>query len=231
MHTTPHHAFRAILPGRCSFSPVREPGADSRCDPVPQHVPELVKHLAVKIQTGGSSNVFRGCLHDHHRHPSLIWLLFPAPLCDPLHHGARPRDAEHEMRRLVARNVSTNTVIADRVGVAATRAARAVGLLSRSGFEPGEALWIVPSRGVHTWGMRVPSDVLALDVTNSLIRSDTGMTVAAIGLDGMICVVTQDAVFIATKYSQGGRRHYSLQLPLEQIINFLPKPDPDKPAS
>jgi len=73
------------------------------------------------------------------------------------------------MRRLVARNVSTNTVIADRVGVAATRAARAVGLLSRSGFEPGEALWIVPSRGVHTWGMRFPIDVLALDETGQVI--------------------------------------------------------------
>jgi hypothetical protein len=39
----------------------------------------------------------------------------------------------------------------------------------------------------------------------------------------------QDAVLLATKYTQGGRTHYSLQLPLEQIINFLPKPDPDKP--
>ena len=54
-------------------------------------------------------------------------------------------------------------MVADRVGVAATRAARAVGLLSRSGLEPGEALWIVPSRGVHTWGMRFAIDVVALD--------------------------------------------------------------------
>jgi len=67
------------------------------------------------------------------------------------------------MRRLVARNASLNTILADRVGVAATRAARAVGLLSRNGLEPGEALWIVPSRGVHTWGMRFSIDVLALD--------------------------------------------------------------------
>ncbi|HTM24166.1 MAG TPA: DUF192 domain-containing protein [Vicinamibacterales bacterium] len=73
------------------------------------------------------------------------------------------------MRRLVARNKSLNTVIADRVGVAATRAARAVGLLSRSGLEPGEALWIVPSRGVHTWGMRFPIDVLALDEAGTVI--------------------------------------------------------------
>lgn len=73
------------------------------------------------------------------------------------------------MRRLVARNASVNKVLADRVDVAATRATRAVGLLSRSGLEPGEALWIVPSRGVHTWGMRFTIDVLALDEAGTVI--------------------------------------------------------------
>jgi len=73
------------------------------------------------------------------------------------------------MRRLVARNASLNTVIADRVGVAATHAERAVGLLTRSGLEPGEALWIVPSRGVHTWGMRFTIDVLALDEEGTVV--------------------------------------------------------------
>jgi hypothetical protein len=64
---------------------------------------------------------------------------------------------------LIAKNVSTGSLVADRVGVASTRAERAVGLLSRTGLEPGEALWIVPSRGVHTWGMRFAIDVVALD--------------------------------------------------------------------
>jgi uncharacterized membrane protein (UPF0127 family) len=73
------------------------------------------------------------------------------------------------MRRLVARNASLNRVLADRVDVAATRATRAVGLLSRTGLEPGEALWIVPSRGVHTWGMRFTIDVLALDEGGTVI--------------------------------------------------------------
>ena len=73
------------------------------------------------------------------------------------------------MRRLIARNASLDTVIADRVGVAATRGARAVGLLTRSGLEPGEGLWIVPSRGVHTWGMRFTIDVVALDQAGTVI--------------------------------------------------------------
>jgi uncharacterized membrane protein (UPF0127 family) len=67
------------------------------------------------------------------------------------------------MKRLIARNTNRGIVVADRVGVAITRAERAVGLLARTGLEPGEALWIVPSRGVHTWGMRFTIDVVALD--------------------------------------------------------------------
>ena len=73
------------------------------------------------------------------------------------------------MRRLVARNASVNTLLADRVDVAATHAERAVGLLSRTRLEPGEALWIVPSRGVHTWGMRFAIDVVALDEAGTVV--------------------------------------------------------------
>lgn len=79
------------------------------------------------------------------------------------------------MRRLVARNASLNTVIADHVGVAASRSARAVGLLTRSGLEKGEALWIVPSRGVHTWGMRFTIDVLALDEAGTVVDAVSNM--------------------------------------------------------
>jgi len=64
---------------------------------------------------------------------------------------------------LIAKNIDTGSIVADRVGVAATRATRRAGLLDREGLEPGEALWIVPSRGVHTIGMRFAIDVVALD--------------------------------------------------------------------
>ena len=64
---------------------------------------------------------------------------------------------------LIAKNIDTGSVVADRVAVAATRGARRTGLLDRDGLEPGEALWIVPSRGVHTIGMRFAIDLVALD--------------------------------------------------------------------
>jgi len=72
---------------------------------------------------------------------------------------------------LIARNVDTGAVVASMVAVADTRATRAVGLLNRTGLEPGEGLWIVPSRGVHTWWMRFPIDILALDDRGIVIDS------------------------------------------------------------
>ena len=68
-----------------------------------------------------------------------------------------------------ARNARTNQLIAGRVRMATSRARRAVGLIGRSGLQEGEALWIAPSRGVHTWGMRFSIDVLALDAAGQVV--------------------------------------------------------------
>lgn len=63
----------------------------------------------------------------------------------------------------IARDLDTGSIIANRVTVASTRAQRAIGLLGRSHLELGEALWITPCHGVHTWFMRFSIDVLAMD--------------------------------------------------------------------
>lgn len=39
--------------------------------------------------------------------------------------------------------------------------------------------------------------VVAVDVANSLVRNDSGKTVAIVGMEGIACIVTEDAVFIA----------------------------------
>jgi mannose-1-phosphate guanylyltransferase / mannose-6-phosphate isomerase len=46
-------------------------------------------------------------------------------------------------------------------------------------------------------GNILKGDVLALDVRESLIRSDADLTIAAIGLEGILCVITDDAAVIA----------------------------------
>jgi uncharacterized membrane protein (UPF0127 family) len=76
---------------------------------------------------------------------------------------------------LIARNLDTGKVVADKVAVADTRATRAVGLLNRSGLEAGEGLWIVPSRGVHTCWMRFAIDLLALDEQGVVVDRVTAL--------------------------------------------------------
>ena len=72
-------------------------------------------------------------------------------------------------RHFVARNVETGVVIADRVTVASRRLERAIGLLAHSHLDAGEALWIKPCNGVHTWFMRFPIDVIAMDANGVIV--------------------------------------------------------------
>ncbi len=76
---------------------------------------------------------------------------------------------------LIARDVDAGTVVGDRIAVADTRATRAVGLLTRAGLEPGEGLWIVPSRGVHTCWMRFAIDLIALDDRGVVVDCVAGL--------------------------------------------------------
>lgn len=71
--------------------------------------------------------------------------------------------------RLVARNVDTGELVANRVTVAAKKMERAIGLLARASLLPGEGLLITPCRGVHTCGMRFTIDVLALDAEGLVV--------------------------------------------------------------
>jgi uncharacterized membrane protein (UPF0127 family) len=61
-------------------------------------------------------------------------------------------------------------VIGDHIETAATSLSRMVGLLGRSGLEPGGGLWIKPSAGVHTVGMTFAIDVIGLDKDNKVIK-------------------------------------------------------------
>ena len=56
------------------------------------------------------------------------------------------------------------------VTVADTPFARLRGLLGRVRMRSDEALWVIPSRGVHTIGLRFPIDVLYLDSGKRVIH-------------------------------------------------------------
>lgn len=54
-------------------------------------------------------------------------------------------------------------LIGSQIEVADSFMSRLVGLLGRNHLDPGSGLLIRPSSGVHTFGMRFPIDVVALD--------------------------------------------------------------------
>ena len=62
-----------------------------------------------------------------------------------------------------ATNATRGTVVGECIRVAETGLARIVGLLGERELLPGEGLLIVPSQGVHTWGMWFPIDIAVLD--------------------------------------------------------------------
>jgi len=60
-------------------------------------------------------------------------------------------------------NLTRQVPLAYKVRLADTFWSRLVGLLNRKNLSPGEGLLINPCRGVHTWFMRFPIDVVFLD--------------------------------------------------------------------
>jgi uncharacterized membrane protein (UPF0127 family) len=60
-------------------------------------------------------------------------------------------------------NTSKNAIVGSDIRVATTAWSRLTGLLGEVGLNPGGGLYIVPSSGIHTWGMLFPIDVVALD--------------------------------------------------------------------
>lgn len=74
------------------------------------------------------------------------------------------------MREVVLKNLTRGSVIGDRIRIADTSLTRLFGLLSRSGLDAGEGLWIQPSSGVHTFFMRFPIDVVGLDRSRKVVK-------------------------------------------------------------
>jgi uncharacterized membrane protein (UPF0127 family) len=60
-------------------------------------------------------------------------------------------------------NETRGTVLGEHVRVADNGLTRIVGLLGERQLLRGDGLLIVPSQGVHTWGMLFPIDVVVLD--------------------------------------------------------------------
>ena len=65
--------------------------------------------------------------------------------------------------KIVVRNQTRQTVLADAAEVADTSEKRRTGLLKHDRLDPGQGLWIVPCESVHSFFMKFTIDVLYLD--------------------------------------------------------------------
>src|ERR1043166_3817632 len=73
--------------------------------------------------------------------------------------------------RRFAYNRSRQAYLATDLTVADTHWSRLRGLMATdvAKFQPGVGLWIIPCRGVHTFGMRFPIDVVYLNADNKVV--------------------------------------------------------------
>jgi uncharacterized membrane protein (UPF0127 family) len=61
-------------------------------------------------------------------------------------------------------------VLADKATVADTSEKRRTGLLKHAGLAAGEGLWIKPSEGVHTFGMKFAIDVIFVNKKGVVLK-------------------------------------------------------------
>ena len=66
-------------------------------------------------------------------------------------------------------NVTSDCLVSKRARSAAGAWSRMVGLLGREAFGAEDGLLLIPSSGVHTFGMHFPIDIVALDSRNKVL--------------------------------------------------------------
>jgi uncharacterized membrane protein (UPF0127 family) len=84
--------------------------------------------------------------------------------------------------KLRVTNKTRGKVLADRADIADTSAKRRTGLLKHTGLAPGEGLWIVPSEGVHTFGMQFTIDVAFLNKARVVLKTRPHMVKSRLSL-------------------------------------------------
>jgi len=66
-------------------------------------------------------------------------------------------------------NLTKKTWLATKVRKADNFLTRLIGLLKRTHLGPEEALWLMPSKGIHTIGMKFPIDVVFLNKGSEVV--------------------------------------------------------------
>ena len=84
--------------------------------------------------------------------------------------------------------------VASHVEIAATSTARRKGLLSRTNLDPSAGLWIAPCEAIHTFGMKLPIDVVFLDRSHRARKLVSNLSPARIA----VCLAGSSVLELAT---------------------------------
>jgi uncharacterized membrane protein (UPF0127 family) len=79
------------------------------------------------------------------------------------------------LRQARVQNLTRNTVLADRAGLAQSSGERRRGLLHHTELPRGEGLWISPCEAIHTFGMTFAIDVVFLDRGRKVLKIRAAM--------------------------------------------------------
>ena len=74
------------------------------------------------------------------------------------------------MRRIMVKNLTKQSVLADRAGVANTPETRNRGLLKHTSLAKGDGLWISPTQAVHMFFMKFALDLVYLDRQKTVVK-------------------------------------------------------------
>jgi len=110
-------------------------------------------------------------------------------------------------------NLTKKTWLATKVRKADNFVTRLVGLLKRTHLGPEEVLWLMPSKGIHTIGMKFPIDVLFLNKGHKVLASVPGMApyrVSAVHLWGYSVLELPDGTIRKSRTEVGDQLEISL---------------------
>ncbi len=114
--------------------------------------------------------------------------------------------------KLRVRNLTKNTILADRADIANSSATRKKGLLKHTGLAEGEGLWIVPCEGVHSFFMRFAIDVVFIDKKRVVTKVRSPMVKSRIALS----IRAHSTIELPVGTIQKSRTAVGDQLELEQ---------------
>ena len=93
---------------------------------------------------------------------------------------------------------------------------RRTGLLKHTGLADGEGLWIVPTEGIHMFGMKFDIDVVFLNKRRKVVKVSANMASSGFSRRMALCLSAHSVLELAAGMAAKTRTEVGDQLELEK---------------